>query len=515
MQHADEILAKFKPVVLSYDTKALDEDIGRALPALKRAVDRLTQLYLRQQDEELPQHLQTVMQGGDQTRKAFYQFFLGPWNPLDHHKSMWGDVGDRSAGCAFYPKELTAEAFNQHVSSLPKEEKERFVDSYTVIRKDESGKLLARPYHEYYRAELEEMRKDILEAAGIVKHASLKEYLTIRAESLVNGDYRAADSKWVQLRETPLELVYGPYEVYNDSLLGLKASYEAMIFATDEVKGRQLKEIEENLQNFAREFSLPGGSASSVGNIAPIVVVNMLYGGGEARQGVMASAFNLPNDAWVRGNIGWKQVMISNVMEAKFQNCSVEIARRIFGGSSLAQFDSYFFFVLLHEVSHGLGPAFRKDGTEVAKSMGSYYTAIEETKADTGALHLLLNFSGRYGIPGFSQETIFDSYTAGLFRSMRFGLHEAHGAANVIQYNWLKEKKVILHEAGRPLQTDTRQVGQAVRELLDKLCELQAHGSLEEIRAFTERYTAPDAVLVATIESLADIPVDIRATFAL
>ena len=227
----------------------------------------------------------------------------------------------------------------------------------------------------------------------------------------------------------------------------------------------------------------------------------------------MASAFNLPNDPWVRGNVGWKQVMIYNVMQSKFNACTKKIATKISNGKIKADFGPYFYFVLLHEVSHGLGPAYRKDGRNVAKCIGSAYTAIEEAKADTGALYLMLHLGGKYGIPFFEKQDLLDSYFAGLFRSMRFGVHEAHGAANVIEFNWLKEKGVIILNEDGSFSTNSEKLIEAADSLINKLCEIEANATPEEADEFLKKYALPGAEILKAIDSLKDIPIDIRVEY--
>ncbi len=378
---------------------------------------------------------------------------------------------------------------------------------------------MAVDYHVKYAAELADMAAALREAAARVRAdgpsaEGLAAYLELRAKTLVEGDYRSADAAWVRLRDAPIELVLGPSEVYLDALTGVKAAYEGMLFAVDAEKGRALRDIEAGLPGLAAAFPLPEGSRSAVGGLAPIVVVDLLYSSGEARQGVMAAAFNLPNDPWVRGNVGWKQVMIRNVMEAKFRKVGEPISRAVLGDSA-AGFEPFFFFVLLHEVSHGLGPAFRADGKPVDQALGARYTAIEEAKADTGALHLLLAKGGVSGIPAFGERELLDSYVAGLFRSMRFGLHEAHGAANLIEFNWLAESGVLSWSPKGRLVSRPEALRDSVAALLRELCRIEAAATPAEADAFLARYGKASPELEAAIAALADIPTDIRPRFDL
>ncbi len=512
MSKAGEVLGRFSAVTLPRDIPAIPPDVRAALPAIRAAMDGITEVFLRQQDEALPGLRDRVLAGEDEELKAFFSFFKGPWDPLSNHASVLDDVADRRPGCAFYPPDAETEALQAHIDGLRSDERAAFSDHYSVIRR-EGDRLLAAPYHEYYRDLLRPISDRLLEAAGMVKHEGLASYLEVRAHSLLDATYREADSAWVRLKETPLELVLGPYEVYADGVLGLKATYEAMLLVPDTGRAARLQQIEDELDALAAVFPVPDGAKPALGGVAPIVVAHEVYATGDAAAGIMASAFNLPNDPWVRGNVGWKQVMIYNVMQAKFERCGLPIAEHIVEGGSRARFDPYFTFVLLHEVSHGLGPAYRADGSSVAKVMGSHYTPIEECKADTGSVFLLQKLGGRHGIPAFDDEALLDSYLPGLFRSMRFGLHEAHGAANIIQFNWFSRHGVIEQTASGRFTTHPARFSEATAELLDTLTHLQAAGTPDEVSAFLAEHAHAGDDIVGAIESLEHIPIDVRVTF--
>jgi hypothetical protein len=510
----ESALSRLKPCRPAFDRKALGADVLEALPHLAKAMDVLDGIYRRQQDEALPALWNKVMDGRDEEMKTFFRTFNGPWSTLDGHVSVMSGVADRRAGGSFYPEDITREEWEKALAGATPEEKERLQDCATVIRRDGQG-LKTIAYHEHYAHELAEMRRHMNAAADCLKHPGLASFLRDRAKALCDGSYRDSDAAWVRLADAPLEVVIGPFEVYEDNFQGIKAAYEAMLMAVDQEKGQRLQTIAAHIGDMARVFPVPGGSKPSVGGLAPIVVVNQLYSAGEARSGVMASAFNLPNDPWVRAQVGWKQVMIVNVMRAKFETCTRAISSRVVEGGENVEFDPYFFFVLMHEVSHGLGPAYRENGEQVARSMGSFYTPLEEAKADTGGVFLLQRFAGQYGIPSFTEESLLRSYLAGLFRSMRFGLHEAHGAANVIQFNWYEEKGVIKRASGGRYRAEATHFRRATDELLDRLTNLQATGSMSEIEAFMKRYATPPKHVEEAIESLKDIPIDIRAEWSI
>ncbi|HPS30298.1 MAG TPA: hypothetical protein PLZ43_08590, partial [bacterium] len=501
MSKVAEAIGKFKKVGIDYDYSTLPADVTKALPHLKKAMDMITKIFLRQEMEGLPEIYNDVVNGKDEEKKEFWKLFMGPWSQLDEFKSLYPEFKDRPATCAFYPADITKEEWEKALAGMNDAEKELMNDTYTVIVR-ENGKLKPVPYHVYYAEELGELFDHLEDAAECIENESLKEYLIARAEGMVAGNYRDSEALWVKMKDVPIDPVMGPFEVYADGFLGLKATYEAFLMVVDHEKGNRLKEIENNLSNLSAIFPVPAGSKAAVGKIAPMIVVHQIYSSGEAAQGIMASAFNLPNDAWVRGNVGWKQIMIYNIMQAKFNNCTMKIAEKISHGKIKAEFDPYFYFVLMHEVSHGLGPAYRADGTPVSKAIGKNYTAIEEAKADTGGLFILLKLGGKYGIPAFGKETILNSFFGGLFRSMRFGVHEAHGAANVVEFNWLKENGIIKVLANGDFETDSTNLIPVAEKLLNELCRIEADATPEEAAEFLKKYATPGKEILDAIAKL-------------
>ncbi len=511
MSDINRLIKQFKEISIEADLSVLPDDIREALPHLVNAMDMITRIFLAQQHESLPYHYDEVMDGNDEERRQFYELFKGPYNPLTDYKSEFKDINDRRKGCAFYPDALEDCRIENKIDLLDEEQQKLARDHYTVIRdKDEGLEII--PYHIFYADELAEVFEELETAADLIDHEELSSYLINRAEALISGSYRDSDSQWVRLTDSPLDLVIGPYEVYADALLGIKATYESMLMIVDFEKGAALKEIENNLDKLATVFPMPAQSKGAMGGMAPIVVVNQIYSGGEAAQGIMAAAFNLPNDAWVRGNVGWKQVMLYNVMKAKFDAVTKEISQKVLHGGENIDFEPFFTFVLLHEISHGLGPAYRKDGSEVAKCIGSSYVAIEETKADTGALYLILKLGGQFGIEKYDDEVLLKTYLAGLFRSMRFGVHEAHGMSNLIQFNWLFKKGVISVD-GAKFSIKVDNILKTAEKLLEKVCHIEAAATADEAEAFLDEYGKPGVEVLSALDSLSDIPTDIKAVF--
>ena len=511
-----ERLGRLAPVELGADLGRLSAATQAALPHLARALRGIDRVYRRQLGDHVVELFDRVESEGGVTDDELraLRYFNGPYDVVADEEPFL-PAPALPPGKALYPPDLDAAALDAWMDAHP-DDRAALLDPYTAVER-RGDALVAVPYAERFAEDLAPIAEALRAAAAEVDHAGLAAFLRGRAAALVGeADILASDADWVRLAGAPLEVVIGPFEVYKDRLMGQKAFYEAMLLAIDADACARLATIEAALPTLAAAIPVPAGSRASVGGMAPLIVADELLSAGEAHAGIMASAFNLPNDAGVRADVGWKQVMVRNVMEAKFNACTRPIAKRVLAEADFeaTSFDAYFYHVLLHEVSHGLGPAWRADGRKVSEACGRHYTALEEAKADTGSMVLLARYAGQFGIPALTRHGIAASAIAGLFRSVRFGLHEAHGKANIIQYSFLKERGALRVE-GTQVAVDPGAFVPAVEALLEVLTILQAVGSEAAIVAFAERYATPPADLEAMVASLADLPIDILPTYPL
>lgn len=502
------VLEKFKACKIEVDLRDISPNLRLAIADIVCAIDGVDRIFLKQQDEALPNLYDSVMRGDDEIKKEFFRAFKGPWSTVDEHRSSVPGVPDRLPGCSFYPSNMSKDEWEKFTATIEGSERDKFLDSYTVIRRSTAG-LSAIPYHEYYAKELVPVTKALRSAAAHLDDEKLAAFLRLQAEGLENGDYLRSYSDWVK-QSFPIEIVIGPHEVYADGIGGIKAAYEAMLFVVDQEKGRQLATIGESITEFSRQFPCPSGARPSVGGLAPIVIANQIYSSGEASAGIPVAAFNLPNDASVRRDVGWKQVMIYNIMQAKFNNCTKPIIGRLLGKDADIDFEPYFYKVLFHEVSHGLGPTYRKNGESAARCMGPFYAPIEEAKAEAGATFLAQRFGGKYGIPISSDEEMLKGVVALFFRSMRSAPKGAHGTAAIVRFNWLKERGILDFKTDNSFSIDHRKFREANDDFLNRLTELQALATIEECEEFIEKYNEVPSQMDAILRTLEDIPLDIR-----
>jgi len=382
-----------------------------------------------------------------------------------------------------------------------------------VIRRDGDA-LVAVPYSEVYREWLEPASEHLRRAAAATENESLRRFLELRAEAFLSDDYYESDKAWMDL-EAPLEVTIGPYEVYEDGLFGYKAAFEAFVTVNDPEASAALSGYKAELPWLEGHLPIPEEHKNlDRGSESPIRVVDIVYTAGDTKSGVQTIAFNLPNDERVREEKGSKKVLLRNIIEAKYEQILVPIAAQVLAPELVDRlsFDAFFDEVLHHELSHGLGPGtITVDGreTEVRLELRELYSTIEEAKADVMGIYDILALIDRGVMPAELREALDATYLAGLFRSARFGLHEAHGRGVVAQFNYLLEKGAIQVDDDGRYAVVADQFAIGIEALLHNLLMLQATGDYEGTMAFLDTYGVPTPELEAAIGRLTGVPVDV------
>lgn len=518
-------LQQLPKTVIDYDRTLLDDNERAVVAKLIEASKHIDEIFWLQVDEQNPQLREQLAKqaGGSPLDQAGYDYFLanrGRWDRLDEDEPFiapFGEKGKKPAGAAFYPSDLTKEEFEKYVAAHP-EQKEALQGLFTIVRR-ESGRLVAIPYSAKYREHLEPAAAAIREAAGITKNESLKNYLAKLADALMKDDYRQSDIAWMDL-EGPIEVVIGPYEVYEDALFNYKAAFQSFITVVDKPESDKLAVYAKHLPAMERNLPIPDRYKNpNRGTDSPIRVVQELYTAGDARRGVQTAAFNLPNDEVVREQKGSKKVLLKNVMDAKYRMSGAPIANRVLDPSQrdLLSFDAYFNFILFHELSHGLGPGLiaQPDGkrVDVRFLLKDTYSSIEECKADVLGIWNILYAQKNGILKGFNEQQLYATTTGLFFRSMRFGIDEAHGRGTAVQWNWLREKGAIVPNEDGTFRVDFPKFRAGVESLATELLTLQATGDYARAQRLLDKYGVSNPEIESVTKRLADIPVDINPVF--
>jgi hypothetical protein len=515
-----EKINKFVPVEIKYDTTQLNKNEKLVIENLYYASKILDDIFLDQvysKNFEIRKNLLESSSETDRQKLEYFNIMFGPFDRLDHNKPFIGDH-QKPLGANYYPEDMTKEEFNDWIENNPSDE-EKFTSEFTIIRRD-NGKLMAIPYSEYYKSQLTEAAKYLREAAEYSDNPSLKKYLNLRADAFESNDYFESDMAWMDLKDHKIEVVIGPYEVYEDELFGYKAAFESFVTIKDAAESEKLSKFANYLQ--AMEDHLPIDDIyknMGRGSESPIMVVNEVFTAGDTKAGVQTLAFNLPNDERVREAKGSKKVMIKNVHEAKFEKLLMPIAEVVLDEDQLEHvtFDGFFNHTLMHEMSHGIGPGFITiDGrkTEVKKELKETYSTLEECKADILGMYNNIFMIEKGVYPKEFEKQIWVSNLAGIFRSVRFGINEAHGGGNAIIYNFLLEKGgIVYNDESKKVRVNFEKIYSALKELGEIVLTIQATGDYNGAKDLMEKYAVNSPTLETMRSKLSDLPVDIKPIF--
>jgi hypothetical protein len=543
-------ITKFAQVKLDYPQDILSGPEKKALAKLVEAGYIMDEIFLRQvwagniemrdnlkaamkQAHDDPESQAAAQRGLIEDLNHFFRINFGPWDRLEEDSPFIGDMA-KPAGAAYYPEDLTADEFEAFIAANPDQE-EAFRGFFTAIRRQTDGGLAAVPYSVEYKDHLERAAALLHEAADIltdpknvaqysrgVDYTTLAVFLRSRADAFLSNDYFQSDMDWMDVKDNIIDVTIGPYETYEDNLNGYKAAFEAFIAVRDPADSEKLKTIKNYLQLLENSLPIPDEHKNpSRGSESPISVVDLVFAGGDTKAGVQTIAFNLPNDERVREAKGSKKVMLKNISRAKFDKILVPIAQEVLDPEQLeyVDFDAYFNNVLMHEMAHGLGPGTiqRADGsvTTVSRELKELYSALEEAKADITGLYCRKILMRKRFFKEDSDIRGYVSFLPGFFRAIRFGATSAHGKANMMEFNFMREQGAIeLDPKSDRFHVNLDKMPAAVEAMTRALLMIQALGDYDAAAEFIAKYgeTSPDVERM--LERLSDIPVDIEPVYS-
>lgn len=518
-------IRRFAPTEITADVSHLSEDDRKALGKLIDAARLLDPLYLRQVwsgNEALLKKLEADSTPEGKERLHYFTINKCPWSRLDKNEPFIDGVPhEKPPQAGFYPDDMSKDEFNTWVAGLSEQERQRATGFFTVIRRGADNKLKIVPYREEYREFLEPAAKLLKEAAELTGNATLKNFLTRRAEAFLTDDYYASDVAWMDL-DAPIDVTIGPYETYEDELFGYKAAFEAFVTVRDEAESAKLARFSGYLQELEDNLPVdPKYRNPKIGAASPIRVVDVVFTSADGNRGVQTAAFNLPNDEKVVKEKGSKRVMLKNVQEAKSNKVLVPISKILIDPAQQSQisFEAFFTQILAHELMHGLGPHNIKVAgreTAVRKELKELYSAIEEAKADITSLWALQYLMDKGVVDRAMERDLYTTYLASSFRSVRFGITEAHGKGQALQFNYLVDEGAIrIDETAGTFSIDSSKIKETVRKLTSEILTLEAEGSYDKAKAMLDKYGVIRPVMQKALDKLTAVPVDIEPVFAL
>ncbi len=497
-------LSKYVTVKLTADISKLTENEQKMLPLLIKAANKMNDLFWYEAYGDKNELLNSIT---DEDTKEFTIINYGPWDRLDGNKPFVEGVGAKPAGANFYPKDMTKEEFEaatiENKSSI-----------YNFVRRDSLGKLYSIPYHKQFEKEVKEVSDLLLEASKLADDAGLKNYLELRAQALLDDNYQPSDFAWMDMKTNTLDIVIGPIETYEDALFGNKAAHEGYVLIKDMEWSERLARFSAYLPEL--QTGLPVDAAykkETPGTDSDLNAYDVVYYAGDCNAGSKTIAINLPNDEQVQLKKGTRRLQLKNAMRAKFDKIMLPISDVLIDESQRKHitFDAFFANTMFHEVAHGLGIKNTINGKgTVRTSLKEHSSALEEGKADILGLYMIQQLNAKGELKDDLKDNMV-TFMAGIFRSVRFGASSAHGKANMIRFNFFKEKGAFTRNENGTYKVDFDKMIVAMEEMSNMILTLQGNGDYDGVAKLVDEKGLISAELQADLDRLSDanIPVDV------
>ena len=516
----DQRLAKFRRVEMPFHSSGLTAREVKLVEKLVDASRYLEEIYWRQIDPDgltLYESLATSKNPKDEALRRYLWINASRFDLLDDDKPFVGET-PMAPGRGFYPQNLTHEQVEQYVKAHP-EKKNEIYGSFTVVRWH-GDKLEGLPYHIAYLSFLEPAAKDLREAAALSDDQAFANFLRLRADALLTDDYFKSNLAWLDLKNPKFDVIFAPDETYDDGLLGVKATYGAAVMIRNSDESRKLEMFQKYVADIQDALPLAlEDRPSKHGLETPMEVMDTPFRAGDLNHGYQAVADNLPNDPRVHEQKGSKKLFFKNFMDARVNYVVLPVAQHVMlrAQADKASGEGYLLATIMHEMSHGLGPAFARTSAgkvDIREAIGPAYSALEEAKADVVGMFGLQWLVDHDVLPKNKLEEYYASYVAGIFRTVRFGVAEAHGQAEMMEFNYLSERGAITRQSSGRYAIDYQRMPADIKDLAKELLEIEATGDRARGENWFKRYGTMPPELQASLKSAAGVPVDVDPVFS-
>ncbi len=495
----------YASVRLTADLKQLTDKQRQMIVLFVEAAQIMDELFWQQAFGDKDALLQKI---DDPRLQRFARINYGPWDRLNANRPFLSEFGDKPKGANFYPTDMTAAEYD----ALENPAK---ADLYTLLRRNDAGQLTVVPYQEAYAEPLQRAAQLLEQAADLAENKSLKNYLRLRAKALLDGDFYASDSAWLDMKDNQLDFIIGPIETYEDQRFGQKAAYEAYILIKDMRWSKKLEKFTQLLPQLQRQLPVADKyKQEEPGTDSQLNAYDVIYYAGDCNAGSKTIAVNLPNDEQLQLEKGTRRSQLKNAMQAKFDQIMRPITDLLIDSAQRQHvtFSAFFDNTMYHEVAHGLGiKNVVGQETTVREALKDYASSIEEGKADVLGLFLVTKLREMKEITEGELMDNYVTFMAGIFRSVRFGATSAHGRANMIRFNFFKEQGAFVRQEDGTYKVNPEKMQTAVAALSQKILALQGDGDYEGAKALTEEMGVILPDLQADLDRLTDaqIPVDV------
>jgi len=498
---------EFAPVELRVDIINLSDKEKQMLPLLFEIAETMDELFWLQTYGDKEELLSRI---SDEATRDFVMINYGPWERLNGNKPFVEGYGEKPLGANFYPKDMTREEFEAF--QAPDK-----TSLYTIIVRNADGKLESVPYHVAYKEKIDKVADLLRKAAELAEDEGFKKYLSLRADALQTDDYFASDLAWMEMKTNKIDFVVGPIENYEDALFNYKAAYEAYILLKDIEWTQKINRFAALLPKLQESLPVePAYKKEKPGIDSDLGVYEVAYYAGDCNSGSKTIAINLPNDPRVHLEKGSRKLQLKNAMKAKFEKILLPIGNMLIAEDQRdhIKFDAFFENVMFHEVGHGLGIKNLVNGKgTVREALKEMHSALEEGKADILGLYMVSQLAQMGELPEKDMMDNYVTFVAGIFRSVRFGAASSHGKANMVCFNYLKERGAFerIPESGT-YRVNFEKMTEAMNSLAKDILTLQGNGDYVAVKKLFEEKGFITDELQADLNRVAEanIPRDIN-----
>ena len=553
---------------LGVSARAIPDDLKAMLPHLRAAADRIDRVYWDQVSAEGWQMRTALRRTArfSETKEAGHfaalmDIHYGPWDRHADDRAFLGRQ-PRPPGANYYPADISKREIDAWVHKHP-ETAAGLYSPYTVVKRSSKG-LHTVPFSKAYGALLGEAGKALIDAASAYKCtepaappappvaavkatrkgrksrraaakpavvappkptcrcAALADFLRARAKSFSDDSYLTSEILWLESRDCPLDIAIGPYEYYEDRLLGLKTSYEAIIYLRDDTESARFRRYLKHYDAMVANLPIPEALRPRFQTIrpSPITIGDVLYTAGDARSGYQVRAFVLPNDESVRRARGTKNVILKNVVQAKFEALARPVAKRIFAPKlyNKVSFEAYYDILMAWQFAHGVVPGTiqQADGsrTSARNLLQARYTLMELVMGEAIALLNYTWLRDKGELRKRSDEGLAATFLASFFDAARLGASSPQTIAKAIIYNYLAQEWVFRYNASqRTFEVNAPNLGKAVRKLTAEVLEIVGRGDYEGAGRLILQFGILPGEVKSKLGELDNLPVGILPNY--
>lgn len=489
-------LAQYAPIRLKPDLSRLSVSEQKMLPLLLQAADAMEIPFWTQEYGDREPLVDSI---SDADVLRYIKMNYGPWDRMHGNEPITPETGPKPPGANYYPRDISTAELDTVAVSDP-----AIKSPFTMIRRDGEGKLVAIPYHRFFREHVQLASDRLRHAAELAELQEQTRFLKLRAEALSTDDYRASDYAWMDLRNNTLELLIGPMEI-EDRLFGIKTAYAASILVKDKEMGARLSRYTEALPRF--QESLPVSVAykqQRPGLESDLQIYDAIHFAGlDACYTPTGIAW--PSDEEVQLTKGLRSLLLKNVMRAKYDAILKPMAALLIASDQLLHlnFEAHFNRIMFHELAHGLGIKFTiNDNRPVREALGEFHHPMEEAKADLVGQLIAIKL--------WRQGVIAEPDLWGLFVASLMGLlYNGDGTHAIMLINYFKEMGAYSRDrqSGTYRVHPQRMMG-AIETLAEKILRFQGDGDYEGTRTFIQQYGGQDEELMHDMDRwyLAGLP---------